>query len=98
MANAETRVTGEFSTVAVHHLSVARLRGVGAVFCEGDAEDVGPFFEGFGEVGVGEGEVGCSVPAVKLNVSKVMHLGKILGGGLTVTSWDSFPYIQGSSS
>lgn len=67
MANTETRVPDEFSAVAVDHLSVAGLGGVSVVFGEGDAEDVGPFFEGFGEVGVGEGEVGCSVPAVKIN-------------------------------
>ena len=80
MANAETGVPDEFGAVAVDHLSIAGLGCVGVVFGEGDAENVGPFFEGFGEVGIGEGEVGCSVPAVKHNVSKVMHLGKLLGG------------------
>lgn len=65
VTNVQRRVADELGAVAVDHLSVARLRGIGVVLRETNAQHVRPLQEGLCQVLIVESRVDGSVPAVK---------------------------------
>ena len=65
VADVEGRVTNKLGAVAVDHLRVAGLRGVGIVLGEAHVQHVGPLQERLCQILVVESGVYGAVPAMK---------------------------------
>lgn len=60
-----SRISNQLTPISINHLCIARLRGIGDVLGERDAEDIRPLLHLLGKIGVAESAVCCAVEAIK---------------------------------